>query len=81
MGFVDATIELFIGILAIVIVLGVLGVLAGSMLESMGSTVVMFTSALIVVLIAAAFLIYAKQSQDKGDSMISSNYAPNEYNY
>jgi len=69
MGWFEATILFFIGIVAFAVLLPVGIELLPSMRETMGSTVVTMVSAMFVIILVMAFLVYVRQSQQPDQYM------------
>jgi putative copper export protein len=63
MGFIEATILFVVGIIAFSVLLPVGIELMPSMQNTMGGQVTVLVSAMFVVILAAAFIIYIRQTQ------------------
>jgi heme/copper-type cytochrome/quinol oxidase subunit 2 len=64
MGFLEATILFVTGLIAFAVLLPVGVELIPDMQNTMGSTVTLLISAMFVIILVAAFVIYVRQSQE-----------------
>jgi ABC-type Na+ efflux pump permease subunit len=64
MGFLEATILFVTGLIAFAVLLPVGVELIPDMQNTMGSTVTLLISAMFVIILVAAFIIYVRQSQE-----------------